>query len=117
MADVDGTYDCTVKSPLGDQKMTLTVKSAGTTFNGSVSGAMGAMGVMTWNRTLLDPRSTQARGRWARRRAERRRGVGAPSTSLFSLLSQASGSAGEVPARCQWRHGRWVGRGTHNALS
>ena len=45
MASVDGSYDCTVKSPLGDQKMTLTVKSAGSTFTGSVSGAMGAMDV------------------------------------------------------------------------
>ncbi len=45
MADVDGSYDCTVKSPLGDQKMTLTVKSEGSTFTGNVSGAMGAMDV------------------------------------------------------------------------
>ena len=45
MADVDGSYDCTVKSPLGDQKMTLTVNSDGSTFTGSVSGAMGAMDV------------------------------------------------------------------------
>ncbi|GGB29336.1 hypothetical protein GCM10011380_18550 [Sphingomonas metalli] len=45
MADVDGSYDCTVKSPLGDQKMTLTVKSDGSSFTGNVSGAMGAMDV------------------------------------------------------------------------
>lgn len=45
MADVDGSYDCTVKSPLGDQRMTLTVKSDGNAFTGSVSGAMGAMDV------------------------------------------------------------------------
>ncbi len=45
MADVDGSYDCTVKSPLGDQKMTLTVNSDGSTFTGNVSGAMGAMDV------------------------------------------------------------------------
>ncbi|HEX8382045.1 MAG TPA: hypothetical protein VF592_01585 [Sphingomonas sp.] len=42
MAGVDGTYDCTVKSPLGDQKMTLTVKGDGDSFTGTVSGAMGA---------------------------------------------------------------------------
>ena len=45
MADVDGTYDCTVKSPLGDQKMTLTVKSDGSSFTGTVSGAMGGSDV------------------------------------------------------------------------
>ena len=45
MADVDGSWDCTVKSPLGDQKMTLVVKSEGTTFTGTVSGAMGGMDV------------------------------------------------------------------------
>jgi hypothetical protein len=43
MATVDGSYDCTVKSPLGDQKMTLTVRSDGDTFTGDVSGAMGSM--------------------------------------------------------------------------
>ena len=63
MADVDGTYDCTVKSPLGDQKMTLTVKSAGTSFTGSVSGAMGAMDVngtvngdaIAWKQSMTVP--------------------------------------------------------------
>ena len=45
MADNDGKYDCTVKSPLGDQKMTLTVKSDGGTFTGDVTGAMGGMAV------------------------------------------------------------------------
>ena len=42
MADVDGSWDCTVKSPLGDQKMTVTVKSEGSTWTGNVSGAMGS---------------------------------------------------------------------------
>jgi len=45
MATVDGSYDCTVKSPLGDQKMTLTVRSEGTGFTGDVSGAMGSLDV------------------------------------------------------------------------
>ncbi|UVO51599.1 hypothetical protein M0208_14205 [Sphingomonas sp. SUN019] len=39
---VDGTYDVIVKSPLGDQKSTLTVKSDGATFTGTNSGAMGS---------------------------------------------------------------------------
>ena len=42
MADVDGTYECVVKSPLGDQKMTVTVKTEGSTWSGTVSGAMGS---------------------------------------------------------------------------
>ena len=42
MADVDGSWDCTVKSPLGDQKMTVTVKSEGSSWSGTVSGAMGS---------------------------------------------------------------------------
>ena len=42
MADVDGSWDCTVKSPLGDQKMTVTVKTDGATWSGTVSGAMGS---------------------------------------------------------------------------
>ena len=63
MADVDGTYDCTVKSPLGDQKMTLTVRSEGTTFTGAVSGAMGSMdvngtvdgNVIAWKQSMTVP--------------------------------------------------------------
>jgi len=42
MAAIDGTWDATVKSPLGDQKMTLTVKTDGGTFTGTNSGAMGS---------------------------------------------------------------------------
>ena len=42
MADVDGSWDCTVKSPLGDQKMTITINSSGSTFTGTASGAMGS---------------------------------------------------------------------------
>jgi hypothetical protein len=45
MSGVDGTYECTVKSPLGDQKMTLTVKADGDSFSGNVSGSMGSSDV------------------------------------------------------------------------
>lgn len=45
MADVDGTYHCTVKSPLGDQNLTLTVKADGGGFTGTASGAMGSSDV------------------------------------------------------------------------
>jgi len=63
MANVDGSYDCTVKSPLGDQKMTLTVRSEGTGFTGDVSGAMGSMDVtgtvdgdtVSWKQSMTVP--------------------------------------------------------------
>ncbi|KQU47432.1 MULTISPECIES: hypothetical protein [Sphingomonas] len=63
MADIDGKYDCTVKSPLGDQKMVLTVRSDGTTFTGDVSGAMGGMDVtgevagdkISWKQSMTVP--------------------------------------------------------------
>ena len=45
MADVDGTWDTVVKSPLGDQKSTLTVKSDGSTFTGTNAGAMGSVDI------------------------------------------------------------------------
>ena len=45
MADVDGSWDCTVKSPLGEQKLTLTVNSDGGSFSGTASGAMGSSDV------------------------------------------------------------------------
>lgn len=45
MSGVDGSYDCTVKSPLGDQKMTLTIKADGDKFTGTASGAMGSSDV------------------------------------------------------------------------
>ncbi len=43
MSGVDGSYDCVVKSPLGDQKTILTVKSDGASFTGTNAGAMGSM--------------------------------------------------------------------------
>jgi len=63
MAGVDGTYDVVVKSPLGDQKSTLTVKSDGSTFTGTNSGAMGAADVsgevngntLTWKQQMTVP--------------------------------------------------------------
>ncbi|QNE32294.1 DUF3833 domain-containing protein [Sphingomonas sp. NBWT7] len=63
MAGVDGTYDVVVKSPLGDQKSTLTVKSDGNTFTGTNAGAMGANDVsgevngntLTWKQQMTVP--------------------------------------------------------------
>ena len=44
---VSGTYNTTVKSPMGDQKGTLTVVPGddGNTFTGSMAGGMGSMDV------------------------------------------------------------------------
>ena len=41
MANADGSWDTLVKSPMGDQKATLTIQSSGDTFTGQYSGAMG----------------------------------------------------------------------------
>jgi hypothetical protein len=45
MAAVDGTWDTTVKSPLGDQKAMLTVHSDGNSFTGTNAGAMGSVDI------------------------------------------------------------------------
>ena len=42
MANVDGTWDTVTHSPMGDQKATLTVNSAGDSFTGTYAGAMGS---------------------------------------------------------------------------
>ena len=63
MAGVDGNWDVVVKSPLGDQKLTLAVKSDGDTFTGTGSGAMGSADVsgkvegntLTWKQQVTTP--------------------------------------------------------------
>ena len=45
MASVDGNWDCVVKSPLGEQKLTLSITGADTSFTGTASGAMGSSDV------------------------------------------------------------------------
>ncbi|MEM6858131.1 MAG: hypothetical protein AAF559_09690 [Pseudomonadota bacterium] len=45
---VAGSYDTTVKSPMGDQKGTITVNDNGDgTFSGKMEGGMGAMDIPT----------------------------------------------------------------------
>lgn len=46
MANVDGAWDCITKSPLGEQKSTLTVSSDGDRFTGTNSGTMGSLDVI-----------------------------------------------------------------------
>ena len=45
MANVDGTWDTVTHSPMGHQKATLAVVSAGDTFTGTYSGALGTTAV------------------------------------------------------------------------
>ncbi|MBN8839011.1 MAG: hypothetical protein J0I25_02270 [Sphingomonadales bacterium] len=60
---VDGTYDVTVKSPLGDQKTTLVIKSDGATFTGTAAGAMGSADIagevdgntLSWKQQMTVP--------------------------------------------------------------
>ncbi|UAK26305.1 hypothetical protein [Sphingomonas nostoxanthinifaciens] len=42
MAGIDGKWECSVETPMGDQAFVLTVVTAGDRFSGSVSGAIGA---------------------------------------------------------------------------
>ena len=62
---VGGTYDCTIKTPLGDQVGVLVVEpGADGTFSGSVSGDMGAMDIaggsvsgetLSWSMKMTTP--------------------------------------------------------------
>jgi hypothetical protein len=61
---VDGKYDVTVKSPMGDQKSVFTVNSDGGSFTGNMAGAMGSMDVdggtvdgdtLTWKMNMTVP--------------------------------------------------------------
>ena len=45
MAAVDGDWDVTVKSPMGDQKSVLTINSNGDTFSGKMAGSLGSMDI------------------------------------------------------------------------
>ena len=45
MAAVDGDWDVTVKSPMGDQKSVLTINSDGGSFTGKMAGSRGSMDI------------------------------------------------------------------------
>ncbi len=64
MANVDGSYECITKSPMGDQKSTLTVKTDGDSWTGTNAGAMGSLDVkngkvdgdtLTWDMDMIVP--------------------------------------------------------------
>jgi hypothetical protein len=61
---VAGTYDCVVKSPMGDQKSTLTVSVDGDSWTGTNAGAQGSLDVydgkvegdtLTWKMDMKVP--------------------------------------------------------------
>ena len=45
MANVDGSWNCTVSSPMGPQNSVLTIKSDGDSFTGTNSGLLGSIDV------------------------------------------------------------------------
>lgn len=45
MASVDGVYDCTTKTPMGDQASVFTVISNGESFQGTNAGPLGSLDV------------------------------------------------------------------------
>lgn len=64
MANIDGSWDTLVKSPMGDQKATLTIQSQGDSFTGQYSGAMGTTEIkngkvdgdtLTWSLDITVP--------------------------------------------------------------
>lgn len=64
MAAVDGVYDCTTKTPMGDQAGVFTVVSNGDSFHGNIAGALGSMDVkdgkvdgnsLTWKMDMTMP--------------------------------------------------------------
>ena len=61
---VAGTYDCVLKSPMGDQKSTMVVNVDGDTWSGTNSGAQGAITItdgkvdgntLTWSMSITTP--------------------------------------------------------------
>jgi hypothetical protein len=64
MANIDGEWDCTMKTPMGDQKTVLTIKSNGDTFTGTNVGAQGSIELadgkvegdtLTWSMQVQTP--------------------------------------------------------------
>lgn len=64
MAAIDGSWDTVARTPLGDQKATLTVATAGNRWAGGFVGAMGSVEVtngtvdgetITWSMNITVP--------------------------------------------------------------
>jgi hypothetical protein len=61
---VDGTYNIVINSPMGAQKVTLTLKASGNTLTGSQAGAQGTMDIsegkvdgnnVSWSANITSP--------------------------------------------------------------
>lgn len=61
---VAGSYECVLKSPMGDQKSTMTVNVDGDTWTGTNTGAQGALEItdgkvegntLTWSMSITVP--------------------------------------------------------------
>ena len=46
MAEVDGEWDCLTRTPMGDQKSVLTVRSDGGSFTGTNAGPLGSLDII-----------------------------------------------------------------------
>lgn len=64
MTDVSGTWDATINSPMGEQKVTLTLNQDGDTVTGTASGAQGSAEIaegkvdgvtFTWKQDITVP--------------------------------------------------------------
>jgi len=63
VADIDGSYEVTAITPMGEQKMTLTVKVDGEKFTGTSSGSMGSSNIegtvegskLSWKQAITVP--------------------------------------------------------------
>ena len=64
MTDVSGTWDATIKSPMGDQNATMTLNQDGNTVTGTSSGAQGSADIaegkvegdtFTWKQDITVP--------------------------------------------------------------
>ena len=45
MGSVSGDWDVTIETPMGAQRLRLTVRAEGTTFTGTMSGALGSLDI------------------------------------------------------------------------
>jgi hypothetical protein len=45
MTMVDGDWACVARTPMGEQRFTVTVETVGDTFSGRVAGALGSMAI------------------------------------------------------------------------
>lgn len=64
MSQVDGQYEVTTKTPMGDQKGTLTLKTDGNSLSGSIAGAQGTLDLaegkiegdaLSWTANMTSP--------------------------------------------------------------